>query len=87
MEHSEVAMNNCDHYLEAKSIADCLGEEGFGEQATVVRNAIDNGVSGTEIFMQLRFYLTPLRANTQVDETTRFRIGVLIDKIDEALTR
>jgi hypothetical protein len=80
-------MNGYDHYIEAKSIVDCLGEEGFVEQATAVRNAIDNGVSGTEIFMQLRFYLTPLMANIQVDETTRFRIGVLVDKIEEALTR
>ena len=80
-------MNGYDHYMEAKSIADCLWEEGFGEQATMVRDAIDYGSTGTEIFMQLRFYLTPLRANTQVDETTRSRICVLVNKIEEALTR
>jgi hypothetical protein len=80
-------MSSYDHYAEAKSIADRIEAEGFPDQAVAVRNAIDEGRSGTEIFMQLRFYLAPLQGNTHIDPTTQSRIGMLIDKIDEALTR
>jgi hypothetical protein len=37
--------------------------------------------------MQLRFYLSPIQEAEQVDDQTRIRIKILIDKINEALTR
>jgi hypothetical protein len=80
-------MNSYDHYSEAKSIADRIEAEGFIEQAESVRRAIDEGRSGTEIFMQLRFYLSPLQECAQIDASTQSRIAVLVGKIDEALRR
>jgi hypothetical protein len=76
-----------DHYKEARSIADQLEIDGFPDHAANVRAAIEDGRSGTEIFMQLRFYLSPIQEAEQVDDQTRIRIKILIDKINEALTR
>jgi hypothetical protein len=74
-----------DHYKEARSIADEIEVDGFPDQAANVRAAIEDGRSGTEILMQLRYYLSPIQE--AVDDQTRIRIKILIDKITEALTR
>ena len=76
-----------DHYREAKGIADQIEAEGFSSEAGEVRDAIDDGRSGTEIFMKLRFYLSPLIEDGRIDDLTRKRIAVLVDKLNEALTR
>ena len=78
-------MSTYDHYTEAKCIADQIEGAGFPEQAQQVRLAIENGVSGTELFMQLQFYLSPLKDNNLIDQNVRNRINVLVGKIDEAL--
>lgn len=78
-------MNSYDHYAEAKSIADQIEAVGFAEEASAVRDAIDTGFSGTEIFMKLRFHLSPLQKNTKIDSAARSRIAVLVNKIDAAL--
>ena len=84
---SETGTFGYDHYAEAKAIADQIEVEGFPEQAAKVRSAIDDGRSGTEIVMQLRFYLSPLQNAAQIDVATRARIEILLDKVNEALTR
>jgi hypothetical protein len=76
-----------DHYREARSIADQIEVDGFLDQAAKVRAALEDGRSGTEIFMQLRFYLSAIQQAAQVDDQTRIRIKILIDKINGALTR
>ena len=76
-----------DHYKETRSIADQLEIDGFPDQAANVSAAIEDGRSGTDIFMQLRFYLSPIQEAEQVDDQTRIRIKILIDKINEALAR
>lgn len=80
-------MSGYDHYAEAKGIADQIEAVGFAAEAAAVRNAIDDGRSGTEIFMQIRFYLTPLLESSQIDASTQTRMAILIDKINEALSR
>jgi hypothetical protein len=76
-----------DHYREARSIADQIEVGGFPDQAAHVRAAIEDGRSGTEIFMQLRFYLSHIQEAVEVDNQTQIRIRILIEKIGEALTR
>jgi hypothetical protein len=76
-----------DHYREARSIADQIEVDGFPDQAANVRAAIEDGRSGTEIFMQLRFYLSHIQEAVKVDDQTQIRIKILIDEINEAMTR
>ena len=80
-------MSSYDHFAEAKRIADRIEGEGFPDRAHEIRHAIDDGRSGTEIFTQLRFYLAPLKDDLKIDLDTRAEIAVLLDKINEALTR
>jgi hypothetical protein len=80
-------MSSYDHYDEARSIADQIDVKGFSDRAAAVRNAIDEGRSGTEIFMQLRFYLEPLLEEGEIDFSTKDQITTLVEKINEALTR
>ncbi|WP_124077656.1 hypothetical protein [Pigmentiphaga humi] len=80
-------MSGYDHYAEAKSIADSIEAKGFPDQAMAVRSAIDDGRSGIEIFMQLRFYLAPFEGNEKIDPTTQFRIAGLLSRVNEALNR
>jgi hypothetical protein len=80
-------MGSHDHFSKAKRIADRVEGEGFPDRAHEVRHAIDDGRSGTEIFMQLRFYLAPLKDDLKIDLNARAEIAVLLDKINEALTR
>jgi hypothetical protein len=74
-----------DHYMEARAIAETLQREGLASDAASIRRAIDTGVSGTEIFMQLRFLLAPLLAAPSVSQVTKARIRNLHLKLDEAL--
>jgi hypothetical protein len=79
-------MGTLDHYTEAGSIADAIERQGFANVAENIRTAISQGFSGTEIFMKLRFYLAPLTHSVVLDEKTKFRIQMLHDALDRALS-
>jgi hypothetical protein len=79
--------NGYDQYKEARDIADEIERAGHPSEAEQIRDAIDNGRSGTEIFMQLRFYLQPFQHSTQLDGVTLDRLGVLLANINSALSR
>lgn len=80
-------MDSYDHYAEAKKIAAQLDAQGFSSEAENIRNAISEGRSGTEIFMQLRFYLTPISNAENLTDDIKWQITVLLNKINEALSR
>ncbi len=80
-------MDGYDEYFEAKSIANRIELQGFVAEASAIRDAIDMGSSGTEIFMNLCFVLTPFQRGENIDAVTRARIAVLVGRINKALTR
>jgi hypothetical protein len=80
-------MNAYDHYKEANDIAIALDREGFDSAATQIREAIEQGATGTEIFMRLRFCLTPLLVESRLSSVTKDRVHVLHAKLDEALRK
>lgn len=75
----------CDHYEEAKSIAIALDEEGYESVAIEIRDAMKQGSTGTEIFMRLRFCLTPLLNEKELSNATAARVRTLHARLDEAL--
>ena len=75
-----------DHYAEAKGIAAELEKAEFTAAATNIRQAIAEGVSGTEIFMQLRFYLRPFVDAPGVSDETKARMRELYAKLDLGLS-
>ena len=80
-------MDGYDHYAEAKKIAAQLDAQGLPSDAEKIRSAISEGRSGTEIFMQLRFYLTPVLSTVNLADGVKGQITVLLGKINEALSR
>jgi hypothetical protein len=74
-----------DHYAEAKSIAGALGSHNQEERADAICDAIDSGVSGTEIFMQVRSYLRPVADDETLPPALRQRIHELLSRIDRTL--
>ena len=78
-------MSSYDHYQEAKAVAEELSSLGFSAEATAIQNAISEGRSGTEIFMQLRFFLKPLLNHPSIPENLRSNIQLLYERLNEAL--
>jgi hypothetical protein len=80
-------MSTYDQFREAGIIADKIEKDGFNQQAEEVRSAISNGRSGTEVFMQIRFYLSPLIKRDEINLSTRVQIKILVDNLNEALSK
>ncbi|MFD9902633.1 hypothetical protein [Mesorhizobium sp. NPDC059025] len=78
-------MTQYDQYSEALAIAERMEACGLRRHAVDIRNSIDDGVSGTEIFMKLRFYLVSIATAKELDVETRARIRVLIEHLNAAL--
>lgn len=76
-----------DQLSEAKDIAEKIAANGFTETSNAVRHAVDDGRSGTEIFIKLRFYLKPLLSENAIDSTTHNRIKFLLENIEKSLSR
>lgn len=79
-------MSFFDHFAEAKLIVDELEKLGVHDPAQDIRRAIDDGVSGTEIFMQLRFHLLGLLNDPRVSDVTKVGIETLIKELNSALS-
>ncbi|MBC7501611.1 MAG: hypothetical protein H7315_14105 [Herminiimonas sp.] len=78
-------MDIYDHYEEAKKIAALLAAQGMASESVQILDAIKDGTSGTEIFMILRFRLTPLLNAQGLSKDTKERMRILHTKLDEAL--
>lgn len=76
-----------DQYESARRIADELEANNFHEVARKIRDSIDTGVSGTEVFMKIRFYLNPCIYYKSIPAKLASEISYLIHNIDEALNR
>jgi hypothetical protein len=74
-----------DYYKEAREVADAIEARGHAAEAGKMRSAISEGRSGTEIFMQLRFYLSPLLGAAGIEPALADRIRTLHRKLDDAL--
>jgi hypothetical protein len=74
-----------DHYTEAKKIAARLGHLGWEVEAAKINEAIETGFSGTKIFMELRFLLTPFLYIQTLPADLKIEIGKLHDELDMAL--
>jgi hypothetical protein len=53
-------MNTFDHYAAARNLINLLEAEGLKHEALILRSAMEEGSTGTEILMALRFHLTKI---------------------------
>ena len=74
-----------DYYAEARYLAELLKQEGLEEWAGKVLNALDEGVTATEILMMLRWNIGKLLATQAASGETSAYAKSLYQKIDTAL--
>jgi hypothetical protein len=78
-------MDSYDQYEETKKIAQLLTAEGHAAKAQELLSALTEGRTGTEIFMVLRYRLTPLLNAPGLSTEVEQRISVLYESVNAAL--
>ena len=78
-------MNTYDHYQETKAIIEMLQGTSLNDYAALLQGALDEGSTGTEIFMALRWNIGNLLNEIDLDDATRTRAKKLWEALDMAL--
>ncbi len=78
-------MSEYNHYEEAYQLMRMLCCEGLVDHANALQSVIDNGSTGTEIFMSLKFEIQKLLNTAVCSDITFKKAEHLSNKLDEAL--
>jgi hypothetical protein len=78
-------MNAYDYYGEAKRLAEALERSGFSGYGSEIVGAMEEGETGTEIFMIIRMRLAKLLTVEGLPLDLRASIQALHEKLDGAL--
>lgn len=79
-------MSAYDYYGEAKALAEALKSAGFPDYGAEIVRAMEEGETGTEIFMIMRARLGGVLAAGQLPSDLMTRVEALYGKLDSALT-
>ncbi len=79
------AMSNFDYYAAAEELISRLEKEGHAVDAAKLRTAIEEGSTGTEIFMALRFHLTEIVKQTPLKGDSQIKAARLLVELNDAL--
>lgn len=79
------AMNNFDFYAATRRLILLLMSAGFAEDAHALKAAIEEGSTGTEILMGIRFHVVDIGRRLPLDEEARSLAESIVSKIEEAL--
>lgn len=80
-----VFVDTYDHYKEAHELIQSLIDAGLNEHADALTRSMDEGSTGTEIFMALRWHLERLLGSGACPEIAIAKAKRLFDEIDKAL--
>ena len=78
-------MNIYDHYAETQELADLLRKENLGDYADALVKAMQEGATGTEIFMALRWNVKNIVATKKCSDLTEVKARRLYQELDKAL--
>jgi hypothetical protein len=78
-------MSNFDHYAAAKELISLLERDGRTTDASNLRSAMEEGSTGTEIFMALRFYLSEMIQRGQLEANLQALASKIVAEMDDAL--
>lgn len=78
-------MNDFDCCAAARELASMLVSAGFAEDADALEVAIEEGSTGTEIMMGLRFHAEDICRRLPLDEETKALAKGIVSRIEEAL--
>ena len=79
------AMSNFDHYVAARDLISLLEKEGCATDAAKLRSAIEDGATGTEILMALRFHLSGIIRQVSLKGESQVRASTLLAELNDAL--
>ena len=78
-------MNTSDHYAKAQELADLLYQEGLSDYADLLINSMQEGATGTEIFMALRWNVKKIIDAKKCSDVTEAKARRLYWELDNAL--
>ena len=78
-------MKTYDYYSKAKSLAEELRLAGFSHYRDEILRSMEEGETGTEIFMMMRSQLARFLVEKVVPENLSNRVTRLHDRLDDAL--
>lgn len=79
------AMKNFDHYEAARDLISCLNAEGYLSDASNLQAAMEEGATGTEIFMALKFHLSELVLRVPLTGESKQKAARLLLELNNAL--
>jgi len=74
-----------DHYQETEELISMLGNAGLKQYGESLQRAMDEGATGTEIFMALRWHIDQLLAEPSMDDVIKAKAKRLLNELDKAL--
>ena len=78
-------MNNYDHYKEAQSIISMLQGTSLSIYSEKLKDSMEKGSTGTEIFMALRWNIERLLKEKNLNRSVRDRAQRLWEELDKSL--
>lgn len=78
-------MNTYDHYVETQELIEMLRKEGLNDYADALLKAMEEGATGTEIFMALRWNVKNLIEAKQCSNMIEAKAIHLYQELDKAL--
>lgn len=78
-------MTSFDHYAEARELASLLREEYLDDFAISLIRAMEEGATGTEIFMALRWNIKQLLEANKCSDLTTAKARRLFEELDKTL--
>ncbi|MEM5329392.1 hypothetical protein VSR34_22770 [Paraburkholderia sp. JHI2823] len=79
-------MNAYDYYGEARALADVLKNAGFPAYGSDILGAMEEGETGTEIFMMMRARLANLLVDGKLPPDLIARVRALHGRLNDVLT-
>lgn len=78
-------MTNFDHYAAARTLISHLEHAGLASEAAALVAAMEDGATGTEIFMALRFHLSEILNRAHLPVDARKLASRLMNELDDTL--
>jgi hypothetical protein len=78
-------MSNFDHYAEASNLIDHLSVDGHPIEAAILKSALEDGATGTEILMALRFHLSGIIRRVSLTGASQIIASRLLSELNEVL--
>jgi hypothetical protein len=78
-------MSNFDYYAAARNLITLLYTEGHAIEAEELKDAMENGATGTEILMALRFHLAKIIRSVSLKGALQIHALKLLSELDKSL--